>query len=355
MTTPESPLPAADLAHVLTHTREIWEDLRGSRLFVTGGTGVFGTWLLESLAAADEAHGLGVRAVVLTRNPDAFLCRRPHLKGRAALDFCAGDVRSFKHPAGTFTHLIHAATTSSAQVQVEPGEMFETIMEGTRQALAFAQGAGVRKFLFVSSGAVYGRYPRTEQEIAEDDRTGPDPMDPGSAYDEGKRAAELMLPLARRADGLETKVARCFAFVGPMVPLNAHFAVGNFLRNGLAGEPIQVGGDGTPHRSYLHTADLMVWLWTILVAGRPGGPTTSAPTAGWRSPHWRGRSPTSSGPTSRSPVPRSPGNSPSTMSPRSNARAKSSGSTSGSNWTKRSDVPFDGSATATQHRLDPAS
>ena len=179
-------------------------------------------------------------------------------------------MRSFKHPAGTFSHLIHAATTSSAQVQVEPGEMFETILEGTRQALAFAHGAGVRKFLFVSSGAVYGRYPRTEQEIAEDDRNGPDPMDPGSAYDEGKRAAELMCALARRADGLETKVARCFAFVGPMVPLDAHFAVGNFLRNGLAGEPIQVGGDGTPHRSYLHTADLMVWLWTILVAGRPG-------------------------------------------------------------------------------------
>jgi dTDP-glucose 4,6-dehydratase len=271
MFTPESPLPAADLEHILTHTAEIWEDLRGGRLFVTGGTGVFGTWFLESLAAADEKHRLLVRAVVLTRDPDAFLRRRPHLKDRDALDYQAGDVRSFSPPAGKFSHVIHAATTSSAHpTQVEPEEMFETILEGTRRTLELARHAGVRKYLFISSGAVYGRHPRALGEIAEDDRGGPDPMDPASAYDEGKRAAELMCSLAHRAHGLETKVARCFAIVGPMVPLDAHFAVGNFLRDGLAGGPIRVGGDGTPYRSYLHTADLMVWLWTVLVSGRPG-------------------------------------------------------------------------------------
>jgi dTDP-glucose 4,6-dehydratase len=270
MNIPEVPLPAADIEHILTHTGRIWEDLRGGRLFVTGGTGVFGTWLLESLAAADEAHGLGVRAVVLTRDPDAFLRRRPHLNGRAALDYHAGDVRSFSPPRGPFSHLIHAATTSSAQVQVQPGEMFETILEGTRRTLDLAHSAGVRKFLFVSSGAVYGRHPRVHGDIGENDHEGPDPMDPAAAYDEGKRAAEMMCALACQAHGLETKVARCFAIVGPMVPLDAHFAIGNFLRDGLAGGPIRVGGDGTPYRSYLYTADLMVWLWTILVSGRSG-------------------------------------------------------------------------------------
>jgi dTDP-glucose 4,6-dehydratase len=268
--TAEPPLPASDIEHILAHTGGIWEDLRGGRLFVTGGTGVFGTWLLESLAAADEVHGLGVRAVVLTRDPDAFLRRRPHLAGRAALDFLAGDVRSFTPPGGAFSHLIHAATASSHPEGVAHVEMFETIFEGIRHALEFARRAGVRKFLFTSSGAVYGRHPRASGEIAEDDRGGPDPIDPASSYDEGKRAAELMCALAHQAHGIATKVARCFAIVGPLVPIDAHFAIGNFLRDGLAGGPIRVGGDGTPHRSYLHTADLMVWLWTILVAGRPG-------------------------------------------------------------------------------------
>ena len=267
---PLRPLPPNDLEHVIRHTEHLWEELRGARLFLTGGTGFFGRWLVESFLAANRSLGLGARLVVLTRDASAAVHRIPLAAGDTAVAFIQGDVRTFQVTDYAATHIIHGATAASAALNAErPLEMLDTIVDGTRLTMEYARACGAHRVLHLSSGAVYGVQPPALDHVDETYRGGPDPLDPTQAYAEGKRVAELIATLVAR-DAFELTIARGFAFVGPGLPLDAHFAIGNFIGNAINGEPIRLSGDGSPFRSYLHAADLSVWLWTILLRGQNG-------------------------------------------------------------------------------------
>jgi dTDP-glucose 4,6-dehydratase len=261
----QRPLPTTDLEYILNETESIWAEMRKQRIFITGGTGFFGCWLLESFCHINKKLCLEAKATVLTRDPSAFMKKCPHLAAEDDLTFVVGDVRNFVFPVGDFSYVIHAATEASAkQAAEQPLEMLTTIIDGTERILEFTQTHGTRKLLLTSSGAVYGKQPGHLTHVSEGYLGGPNPLDPASVYGEGKRVSEQMCALAATRSSIEFKIARCFAFVGPHLPLDAHFAIGNFIGDVLAGRPILIGGDGTPRRSYLYAADLAIWLWSIL-------------------------------------------------------------------------------------------
>jgi nucleoside-diphosphate-sugar epimerase len=259
---------ARDLDHILARTEPLWQELRGQHILITGATGFFGCWLLESFAWANRRLNLNAHAVAVSRHPQALAQKAPHLASDPAIAQQAADVRHDAFPQNAFSHVVHAATEASASLnQQTPLVMFDTIVNGTRRALEFAAANSGRKFLFVSSGAVYGTQPSQLAQLSESFTGGPDPLDPANAYAEGKRSAELLCALAASAD-LEVKIARCFAFLGPYMQIDTHFAIGNFICDRLHHRPIRVRGDGSAVRSYLYASDLMVWLWTILFKGQ---------------------------------------------------------------------------------------
>ena len=265
------PLPQQDLDHIFTHTEHLWEDLRRCSLFLTGGTGFVGTWLLESLLWANDKLDLRVVVVVLTRNPERFCVESPHLAGHPAVRLLQGDVTSFAFPEGEYPFIIHAATEPGFDPDFgRPLSTLDNDMEGTRRVLDFAKRHGTRRFLFTSSGAVYGKQPAEMSHIPEEHAGAPLTTDAGSAYGQAKRISEFMSVMYGRMYGFDAMIARLFAFVGPRLPLDANYAAGNFIRDTLNGGPVRIAGDGTPYRSYLYAADLAIWLWTILFRGKAG-------------------------------------------------------------------------------------
>jgi nucleoside-diphosphate-sugar epimerase len=250
---------APDLDHILQHTQDIWPALRNTSIFITGGTGFVGSWLLESLVWAN----VGINATLITRDPEAFAKKFPHLANHPALHILEADVTTFPFPEGEFPFVIHAATERHFDAVPEyPLSTFDRDVKATRRVLEFARTHGARRVLFTSSGAIYGRQPSTLTHIPEDYAG-----DPRTPYGHAKRISEWMCTMYAAQYGFDALIARLFAFVGPRLPLDANFAVGNFLRDAMSGGPIRIQGDGTPYRSYLYAADLAIWLWTILVKG----------------------------------------------------------------------------------------
>jgi UDP-glucuronate decarboxylase len=241
-------------------------------LFISGGTGFFGKALLRHLISHQGNSERPNHLTLLSRSPENFKSSNPDLASLAGIHFHSGDIslpESLPFNA-RFDGIIHAATDSTNGAALSPLIRYAQIVDGTRHLLDFAVASGAKRFLLTSSGGVYGPQPPQMERIPEDYTGMPDPMQVSNAYSVGKRAAEHLCALYADKYGLEIIVARCFAFVGQDLPLDVHFAIGNFIRDALWANEIIVNGDGSPLRSYLDQRDLANWLIKLLHYGRPG-------------------------------------------------------------------------------------
>jgi len=251
----------SDLDEMLRLGSADFEKLRGARIFLTGGTGFFGKWLLAAFDHAERELKLGLNITILSRDPARFVAQWPEVKARPGWRLFEGHVAELPVLLERFDYVLHAAADGAAQSgEAAEAERSRVIVEGTKRALALAEKPGTKRLLFISSGAVYGDATGKPGGASENDFHR---ARAAMAYGEAKRAAELACERSKA----DHNIARAFAFLGPHLPLDQNFAAGNFIGAALRGGPIQVRGDGTALRSYLYPTDLVVWLLAILTRG----------------------------------------------------------------------------------------
>lgn len=260
-------LELSDMEYICAGLGKDVQLLRDSKILITGGTGFIGKWFLESFFFLNNSFNLNASLSILSRDPEKFLTNFPAFRNKDCFKWVKGDIRNFNLQEYDFTHIIHAATDADALLNIEnPMLMLEIITEGTKRILEFSkEQSDLKSFLFLSSGAIYGKQPENQSGLSENDGFYININDPGSAYAEGKRLAELYCSIYAKQYNLQIKIARCFAFVGPYLPIDKHFVIGNFIKDGLNGQNITIIGDGSPLRSYMYASDLILWLWMLML------------------------------------------------------------------------------------------
>ena len=240
------------------------EVFRGKTVLITGGTGFFGVWMLSSLISIRRKLGGDLRLVVLSRAPEKFLQSHATHDFGSEIEFVEGDVKNFRLESSIqATHLVHMAATNAGETYAgeDQANKLEMLYLGTRNVLERC-GTSLEKVLFTSSGVAYGVNGNTR--ISESDHTAPDTTEIGSALGIGKLAAEYLVAYYATKFGYTYATARCFAFAGPYLPLDLHYAFGNFIRSALEGRQIEIRSDGQDVRSYLYIGDAIGWLLRLL-------------------------------------------------------------------------------------------
>lgn len=244
-----------------------------TNLLITGGTGFIGRALLRMIATNRKSEISFDSISVLSRSPSGFLQSFPEFSLLENLRFVEGDIMFLESlPKGRFSHVIHGAADSTDGSKHSELYRFDQIVSGTRNLLDWSVKTGVKRFLFLSSGAVYGGLPPPATGYREDQYCSLLSSRAEESYAIAKLAAEHSTLTFGSLGSFSVSVARCFSFSGIDLPLEAHFAFGNFIYDALFSEKITINGDGNTKRSYLDQRDLAHWLLTI----RPQRPRSRA-------------------------------------------------------------------------------
>jgi len=245
-----------------------FEQLRNARILVTGATGMIGACLTDALISVSRRFSLNLHIIAVCRNEARA---RERFAGAGEVHTFACDLTQPAESLPAADYIIHAA--SNAHPLAFSSDPVGTILGnilGTRTLLEHLRTSGGKRFLFVSTGEIYGENPDVTDGFAEDSFGKIDSMNPRACYPESKRAAETLCAGYIRQYGADAVVARLCYIYGPTITPDNSRADAQFLRKVMGGEDIVLKSTGTQLRSYCYVADAVSALLTILLKGRCG-------------------------------------------------------------------------------------
>ena len=244
--------------------------LKNQKLLITGGTGFIGSWIAEFVAYLNDNHHFNISMVLVGRNTETFITEKKHLASRSDIQLISKDIRYINELPQDISYIIHAAASPDNRNHLSsPIETISTITRGTDNLIDSAfKLPNLKKFLYVSSGQVYGKSNNANALISESD-FGPLNCNKVTAvYPEAKRLAESTCCAYSSQYKLPIVIARPFSFIGPYQSLSKPWAINSFINDALKNKTIRIIGNGEPVRSYMYPADMVVWLLKILIDGK---------------------------------------------------------------------------------------
>lgn len=229
--------------------------MKKHKCLVLGGRGFIGSHLVDALLAAGHSVRCFDRPNIAPLGDDHL--SNPNFQLREGDFVSETEVASALEGCDVCFHLI--STTLPKSSNADPVFDVESNLIGSVRLMNHAVEASVKRIIFISSGGtIYG----VPQEIPILETH---PTDPICSYGITKLATEKYLGLYRELHGLESVVLRLSNPFGERQRTNAsQGAVAVFLGKVLRGEPIEIWGDGSVVRDYMHIADAVSALMAAL-------------------------------------------------------------------------------------------
>jgi nucleoside-diphosphate-sugar epimerase len=248
-----------------TGFRHLAQEVGNSSFFITGGSGLFGSWLLSFFDWCVKRKYSEPELTILSRQEIFSTSSR--------VKYICGDIQNFQNHDAKTTYTLHMAAPSASETFKSMCELnkFYVLANGTKNLLNYAREHTEKRTLILSSGALYGGFDETRVDhISESERQAPAYAENLQALSIGKRVAEFLTKEFCDRGHVDASIARCFGFIGPGLPTNLHYAVGNFVAQAVKGEDIVINGSGKPVRSFMYLGDMVFWIMTILLRGKRG-------------------------------------------------------------------------------------